>query len=54
MMHTLNIRAKNTLEQIKIIYYLYKNSLNNIMKRNIDDIIIKKMYIKPGLLKQDI
>ena len=53
-MYTLNIRAKNTLGQIKPIYYLYKNSLNNIKKINIDYIIIKKIYIESGLSKQGI
>ena len=52
-MHIFNIRVSNIQKQIKPVYNLYKDNLNNILYSNIDNIITKIVYIKPELLKQN-
>ena len=53
-MHALNIIARNTQRQIKPIHNLYKDYLNNIFDSNLDNIVTKTVYTKPGPSKQRI
>lgn len=53
-MRTLNIIVGNTLEQTKLVYNSYKNSLDNIMDNKVNYIVVKIVHIKPESLKQDI
>ncbi len=51
-MCTLNITVGDTLGQIKPIYNLYKDSLDDILDNNIDNIVTKTIHTKPGPLRQ--
>lgn len=51
-MHTLNIIISNIQGQIKLVYDPYKNSLDNILDSNINNIVAKIVYIKPWPLRQ--
>lgn len=53
-MHTLNIIVGNIQGRIELVHNLYKNSLNNILDSNIDNIMAKTVYIKPEPLKQSV
>ena len=48
-----NIRVYNTQRQTKSVHDINKDSLDNILDINIDDIMIKIVYPKPRPLKQD-
>lgn len=51
-MHILHIRVSNTQKQINPVYDSYKNNINNIFNRNMDNIMTKTIYTKFWLLKQ--
>ncbi len=50
-MYTLNITVDNIQRQTKLIHNLYKDSLDNILDNNIDNIVAKIIYTKPELFK---
>lgn len=50
-MHALNIRIGNTQSHVKLVYNLYKYSLNNILDSDIDNILDKIVHRMLGLLK---
>lgn len=52
-MHILNIIINNTKKHSESAHDLCKNSLNNILDNNIDDILAKIIYTKSRLLKQN-
>lgn len=41
-MHALNIRKKDTKEQIKLVFDCYRNSVENVIDNNIDNEIFGK------------
>lgn len=47
-MRTLNIIINNIQEETKLTHNLYKDSLNDILDNNIDKIMAKTVYTKPG------
>lgn len=51
-MDTLNINIYNTQCHTEPVQNLYKDSLDNILNSNIDNIMVKTVHIKSGLLKQ--
>lgn len=51
-MHNLNIRVSKIKKYTKLVDDLYKNSLNNILNSNINNIMAKIVHIKLKLLKQ--
>lgn len=50
-MHTLNIIVDDIQKWTEPSYDLYKNSLDNILDNNINDIMAKIVYTKSKLLK---
>lgn len=44
-MRILNIKAKNTKKETKLIYDFYKDSLNNILDSNIDNILANTIIL---------
>lgn len=48
-MRTFNIKVSNIQRQTKPVNNQYKDSLDNILDSNIDDIMPKTVFIKPGL-----
>lgn len=53
-MRGFNIKVGDTRRQLKVVYDLYKDSLDNIIDNNIYDIVAKIVYTKSGPLKQGI
>ncbi len=53
-MHALNIIIGDTQGQSEPIHNLYKDSLDDILDSNIDNIVAKIIYTKPGPLRQDV
>ena len=53
IIRALNIRVYNTQRQTKLVHDINKDSLDNILDINIDDIMIKTVYPKPRSLKED-
>ncbi len=53
VMRTLNITVGDTQGQTELIHDPYKDSLDDILDSNIDDIVAKTIHTKPGPLKQD-
>lgn len=51
-MRAVNIWVSNTQSHIKPVHDWYKDSLNNILPSNIDDIVAKIVHIKLELLRQ--
>ncbi len=51
-MRALNITVGDTQRQIEPVHNPYKDSLDNILDSDIDNIMAKTVYIKPGPLKQ--
>ncbi len=51
-MHALHITVGDTKGQTEPIHNPYEDSLDNILDSNLDDIVAKTVYIKPGPLKQ--
>ena len=53
-MYILNIIVSNSQRHTKPVYNPYKDSLDNILNSNVDNIVFITVYIKPGPLKQGI
>ncbi len=53
VIRALNISVRNIQGQTESIHNLYKDSLDNILDSDINDIVAKTIYTKPGPLKQD-
>ena len=51
-MRTLNRKVGNTLRKTEPVYDPYKNSLDNILDSNIDDIVASTIDTNPCLLRQ--
>ncbi len=54
VMRALNITVGDTQRQTEPIHDPYKDSLDNILDSDIDDIVAKTIHIKPGSLRQDV
>ena len=52
VMRALNITLGDTQRQTKSIHDQYKDSVDDILDSNVDDIVAKTIYTKPGPLKQ--
>lgn len=46
-----NIIVGDTQKQVKLVYNLYKDSLDNILNSNIDNIMAKTIHTKPRMLR---
>lgn len=51
-MRGLNLEIKDAQRQIKPVHDSYKNSLDNILNGNIDNIVASRINKNPCLLKQ--
>lgn len=51
-MRTLNVKIKNTQGQIKLIHNFYKNSLDDILDSNIDNVVASTINTNLSLLIQ--
>ncbi len=54
VMRALNITVRDTQEQTEPIHNPYKDSLDDILDSDIDDIVAKTIRTKPGPLRQNV
>ena len=50
-MQALNIKVEDTLRQTELVHDPYKDSLNNVLNSNIDDIVASIININSCLLR---